>query len=71
VLENITGTCRKGITLANARDVVVRGVRVTGFEGPLLSVANVTGLGLTGATKVDPPKVPDAVPERTEAYRLQ
>ena len=71
VIENVTGTCAKGITLANARGVVLRGVKVTGFEGPLLSVANVHGAGLTGATAVEGPKVPDAVPVPAMAYKLQ
>jgi polygalacturonase len=70
VLENISGTCRKGISLANAKNVVVKDVRVTGFEGPLLSVANVTGKGLEGATKMDPPKVPEAVVVK-EPYKLK
>jgi polygalacturonase len=71
VLENITGTCAKGISLANARGVVVRGVHVTGFEGPLLSVSNVHGIGLTGATTVDAPKLPAAVEVPAVAYKLQ
>jgi hypothetical protein len=69
VLENISGTCKKGISLANAKHVVVKNITVTGFEGPLLSVANVTGLGLHGATTVDPPKVPAAI-EVKEPYKL-
>ncbi len=47
-LSNITGTCQKGISLANIRDAVLRGIRVTGFTGPLLSIDNVTGSGLKG-----------------------
>ena len=50
-LANITGTCDKGITLANIRDVVLRDVKVTGFTGPLLAIDNVTGEGLEGAEK--------------------
>ena len=30
-LSNITGTCQKGISLANIRDAVLRGINVTGF----------------------------------------
>jgi hypothetical protein len=70
-LENISGTCKQGITLANANKVVVRNVAVTGFEGPLLRVSKVSGAGLASAQKVDGPKIPDAVPARTEAYHLQ
>jgi polygalacturonase len=70
VLENITGTCGKGITLANARGVVIQRVRVTGFAGPLLATANVTGVGLAGAAKADLLKAPEPVPERASAYEL-
>jgi len=48
-LLNITGTCQKGITLVNVKDVVLRGINVTGFAGPLLAIANTTGSGLKGA----------------------
>src|ERR1035437_1368970 len=61
-LENITGTCKKGIELANVKNVHLSGIKVTGFEGPLLSTADVTGTGLAGAAKFDTsklPKVPD------------
>jgi hypothetical protein len=71
VLENITGTCAKGIALANAKNVVVKDVAVTGFAGPLLRTANVTGKGLAGAETMDGPKIPEAVPARAEAYRLE
>lgn len=73
-LTNVTGTCKSGITLANMRDVVIRNVKVTGFDGPLISVSNVTGVGLAGAAKIDPakmPKVPEAVPEPEKEYELR
>lgn len=72
VLENISGTCAKGIEIANARRVVVRNVHMTGFEGPLLSVLNVTGLGLQGAAvaTMDGVKTPDAVVAPAEPYKL-
>jgi hypothetical protein len=71
-LENFTGTCAKGIELANMRKVVVRGVKVTGFEGPLLAIANVTGVGLKGAGALtETAKIPEIVPEREAGYRLQ
>jgi len=73
-LVNVTGTCAKGITLANMKDVVIRNVKVTGFDGPLLSIDNVTGVGLAGAAKIDPakmPKIPDAVPEPEKPYELK
>jgi polygalacturonase len=43
---NIAGTCGRGITLANAVNVELAGIAVTGFEGPLLTAENVTGKGL-------------------------
>ena len=72
-LTNVTGTCQKGIELANMRDVVIRNVKVTGFDGPLISMVNVTGVGLAGAAKIDPakmPKMPEAVVDPEKAYEL-
>ena len=65
-LTNVTGTCKSGIALANMKNVVIRDVKVTGFDGPLLSIDNVTGVGLGGAAKIDPAKMPKA-PERVAA----
>ena len=48
-LMDITGTCAKGITLANMTDVKLSGIHVTGFDGPLISVENVKGEGLDSA----------------------
>jgi polygalacturonase len=73
-LTNVTGTCRSGIALANMKNVVIRNVKVTGFDGPLLSIDNVTGVGLAGAAKIDPakmPKVPEAAPAPEKAYVLK
>jgi len=73
-LTNVTGTCKSGITLANMKDVVIRDVKVTGFDGPLISIDNVTGEGLAGAAKIDPakmPKVPEPVPEPEKKYELK
>ena len=52
----------------------IRNVKVTGFDGPLLSIDNVTGVGLAGAAKIDPakmPKVPEAVAEPEKPYELK
>jgi polygalacturonase len=46
-LTDITGTCGRAITLANAVNVELAGINVTGFLGPPLTVENVTGTGLT------------------------
>ena len=46
VLNEISGTCAHGITLANMTNVKLAGLHVTGFEGPLISTQNVKGSGL-------------------------
>lgn len=45
-LADITGTCRKGLTLANIVNANLSGINVTGFQGPLLTTQNVRGTGL-------------------------
>jgi hypothetical protein len=70
VLENVTGTCGKGISLANVTNARIASVNVTGFQGPLLSIYNVTGKGLQGAVQIDGPKVPDAIQPPAEPYKL-
>lgn len=73
VLENITGTCKRGMILANCKDVHLSGIKMTGFEGPLLETENVTGTGLQGAVPIpdsDKPKKPDAVPALASPYLL-
>ena len=55
VLHNVTGTCGKGIQLANVRGADLRGIGVTGFSGPLLATRNVTGRGLDGAVALPEP----------------
>ena len=69
-LANVTGTCAKGIYLANIKNADIRDIKVTGFTGSLLNISNVTGKGLTGATQIDPPKLPDPIPIPTTPYKL-
>jgi polygalacturonase len=69
-LENVTGTCTKGIFLANIKDAAIKDIKVTGFAGQLLNISNVTGKGLAGATTIDPPRLPDPIPVPTEPYKL-
>jgi len=45
-LANVTGTCMKAITLANMTNVVLQDIHVTGYEGPFLTLTNVSGTGL-------------------------
>ncbi len=68
-LVNVTGSCARGITLANIINGEIRDVNVTGLTGPLLSIHNVSGKGLEGAVQVAGPKVPDAV-TAPGTYRL-
>jgi polygalacturonase len=70
-LTNVTGTCAKGISLANIRDAELRDIRVTGLTGPLLSIVNVTGSGIEGASALAPPKEPDAIPALGTPYVLK
>jgi hypothetical protein len=69
-LANITGTCAKGISLANVKNADIKNVTVTGFAGSLLNTSNVTGKGLKDAQPIDPPKLPDPIPTPAEPYKL-
>ncbi len=69
-LENISGTCTKGISIANATNVRVKGISVTGSTGPLISIANVSGRGLQGAVEIAAPKEPVFAPG-SSAYILR
>jgi polygalacturonase len=70
-LINVTGTCAKGISLANIRNARIEDIKVTGYTGPLIGINKVTGKGLTGAATIDPPKVPEPVPGPANPYRLR
>ncbi len=70
VLSNITGTCEKGIFLANAKDVKLSNITVKGYEGSLLNLYNVTGTGLARAAKIPAPKIPELIPESETPYKL-
>jgi len=70
-LTNVTGTCGRGISLANIRNAEIANVKVTGYAGPLLAVNNVMGKGLEGAAAISPPKVIDALPAAARPYRLR
>ena len=73
VLENVTGTCKKGISLANIKNARLSGIKVTGFDGPLLMTSNVTGTGLAGAKPLDATamaKMPDPILPPATPYQL-
>ena len=70
VLSNITGTCGKGIFLANAKNVKFSNIAVKGYEGALLNLYDVTGTGLAGAAKIEAPKIPELIPVPDTPYKL-
>jgi polygalacturonase len=69
-LTNVTGTCGKGIYLANIHRAELRNIHVTGYSGALLNTYQVTGTGLTGAVPLEPPKLPDPIDPPAQPYRL-
>jgi hypothetical protein len=69
-LTNVTGTCGKGITLANIHHADLRKIEVTGYSGALLSISNVTGAGLAGAVRLEAAKPPDPIPIPVQPYSL-
>jgi len=70
-LIDISGTCAKGIYLANVHKAVIQNINVRGYAGALINTHNVTGIGLHGAAPIEAPKSGDpvAVPERP--YQLR
>jgi polygalacturonase len=70
VLAGITGTCAKGIYLANVRNAEIRDINITGYAKPLININNVTGTGLHDAASIDAPKIEDAVFIPAEPYHL-
>lgn len=49
VLKDITGTAKKGMILANIKNVTLKNIDVQVAEGPKLAISKVTGKGLEGA----------------------
>jgi hypothetical protein len=70
-LSDVNGTCKKGISLANIRDANLNNIHVSGYEGPLLSIHNVSGKGLTGAVTIDPPKIQEMIQPSDPPYELK
>jgi polygalacturonase len=70
-MTNVTGTCSKGISLANVKNTEIRDVRVTGLTGPLISVSQAAGSGLDGAAAIAQPKLPDPVAAPAGPYQLK
>ncbi len=70
VLQDISGTCAKGIQLANVRKADITRVHLEGLSGPLLSTVNVAGVGLKAAVPMPAPEAPAPVPEPAVPYKL-
>jgi len=68
---NISGTCTKGIYLANVHKAEIRNINVLGYAGALINTYNVTGMGLHGAVATEAPKVGDPVPVPAQPYQLR
>jgi polygalacturonase len=50
-LVNLSGTCRKALTLANMTHVELRNLHVTGYEGPFLTQTNIQDISLEDTPK--------------------
>jgi polygalacturonase len=70
-LVRVTGTCAKGISLANVKNAEIDGVELSGLTGPLIGAYNVTGKGLEGAVEIAAPKLPDPIAAPAEPYKLR
>jgi len=70
LLENVSGTCQKGIFLANIRNTKIKNIQVKDYSGSLLNCSNVTGKGIVGAAKTEPPKLPAPIPQPEKPFRL-
>jgi hypothetical protein len=71
-LVNVTGSCEKGIALANISNAKLQKIEVTGYAGPLLSICNVKGTGLDNAQTIEfPNKIPEPITEPEKGYELR
>jgi hypothetical protein len=55
---------------ANVKYAVIPNLKITGYNGPLLSVENVAGSGLAGAAKIDLAKMPVPIAAPPTPYQL-
>lgn len=71
-LTNVSGTCSKGIFLANIKKANIKNIAVSGYEGALLNTYQVSGSGLKDAVALkDVPPAPAAIPPNTPVYELK
>ncbi len=68
--EDVSGSCSRAISLANVRNASLKNITVSGFAGPLLRTANVTGRSMPDAEPMPPPKATVLVEEPLVPYRL-
>jgi len=52
-ISHVTGTCKKGSVIENARDMVLSDVRLEGVSGPAYFTNNVEGSGFDGAAPLE------------------
>jgi len=71
VLSDISGTCGKGVFIANIKNAGIKNIKVTGFSGSLLNIDNVSGSGLEGAATLTPQKYKDPIPQPATPYQLK
>lgn len=69
-LSNVTGTCQKGIYLANVKNAIFRNIDVTGHSGALFNTYNSTGIGIKNPAPIEAPKLPDEITAPAEPYKL-
>jgi polygalacturonase len=53
-IQDVSGSCLKGISLANINNAVIQDIHVEGLTGPLLATLNANGTGLEGAARYVP-----------------
>lgn len=53
-LTGIAGSCRDGFVISNAKNVVLKDIKLDGLKGPALYTQNVQGTGLDGAAPYVP-----------------
>ena len=53
-LADIQGTCEHALNMANMKNVTLTGIKVTNYQGPLLTQSHVEGPGLSNLEQPDP-----------------
>jgi polygalacturonase len=72
VIEEISGSCTKGIELANIKNASLKKIDVTVGSGPLITVSNVTGRGLEKAAEIAfPHKLQDMITKPEVPFELK